>query len=97
VNDAIQQMDQITQQNAANAEESASASEELTAQAKALTGQVMILSAQVGGAVDGVIEEKVETSKTNRSHREYSGQKSQQAVYSDFQGSIEGGNGDRQH
>jgi methyl-accepting chemotaxis protein len=74
VNGAIQQMDQITQQNAANAEETAAASEELTAQANALSEQVDILSAQVGGRGDGVSQAKDETLKVNRSHREYSGQ-----------------------
>lgn len=74
VNGAIQQMDQVTQQNAANAEETASASEELTAQANALTEQVGILSAQVGGKGDGVSQAKDETFKVNKFQREYSGQ-----------------------
>jgi len=49
VANAVQQMDQITQRNAASAEETASASEELSAQAQGMKEQVGILSAQVGG------------------------------------------------
>ncbi len=54
VNQAIQQMDEVTQQIAANAEETASASEELAAQAETTTDQVLMLSAQVGGGDNGV-------------------------------------------
>ncbi|MEE9604659.1 MAG: methyl-accepting chemotaxis protein [Candidatus Scalindua sp.] len=50
VSNAVQQMDVITQQNAANAEETASASEEMSAQAQNMKDQVGILAAQVGGA-----------------------------------------------
>ncbi len=46
---AVQHMDQVTQQNAANAEETASASEEMSAQAQQMMEQIGILSAQVGG------------------------------------------------
>ncbi len=46
-------MDQITQQNAANAEETASASEEMSAQAQNMKEQVGILAAQVGSSVGG--------------------------------------------
>ncbi|MBE0537757.1 MAG: methyl-accepting chemotaxis protein [Phycisphaerae bacterium] len=49
VNQAVGQMDKVTQANAANAEESASASEELTAQAEQLNDIVLELSALVGG------------------------------------------------
>lgn len=48
VRNAVQQMDQITQQNAASAEETASASEELSAQAQNLKEQVEMLSSHVG-------------------------------------------------
>ena len=48
----MQQMDQITQQNAANAEETASASEEMSAQAQNMKEQVGILAVQVGSSVD---------------------------------------------
>lgn len=50
VNNAVAQMDKVTQSNAANAEESASASEELSAQADQLREMVGVLSAMVGGA-----------------------------------------------
>jgi len=46
----VQQMDQVTQQNAANAEETASASEEMSAQALNMKEQIGILAAQVGGS-----------------------------------------------
>jgi len=49
VTTAVGQMDQVTQQNAANAEESASASEELSAQAQQLQGMVQELLALVRG------------------------------------------------
>lgn len=49
INKAVSQMDQVTQQNAANAEESASASEELNAQATQMKGMVDELVIIVGG------------------------------------------------
>ena len=53
VNTAVNQMDKVTQQNAANAEESASASEELSAQAEQMNQIVSELSALVGGRSTG--------------------------------------------
>jgi methyl-accepting chemotaxis protein len=50
VNNAVSQMDQVTQANAANSEEAASASEELSAQAGELNTMVDTLKAIVGGA-----------------------------------------------
>ncbi|TVR15018.1 MAG: methyl-accepting chemotaxis protein [Planctomycetota bacterium] len=47
INQAMAQMDQVTQGNAANAEESASASEELSAQAEELREMVLVLTAMV--------------------------------------------------
>jgi len=47
VNDAVGQMDKVTQQNAANAEESASASEELSSQAQEL--QAMVAQFKITG------------------------------------------------
>jgi methyl-accepting chemotaxis protein len=47
---ALTQMEQVTQQSAANAEESAAAAEELTAQASTLMDVVGQLNAMVGGA-----------------------------------------------
>ena len=48
INNAMTQMDKVTQQNAANAEESASASEELSAQAESMKGVVNDLIELVG-------------------------------------------------
>ncbi|MBI5588986.1 MAG: hypothetical protein HY881_00740 [Deltaproteobacteria bacterium] len=48
VNNAVTEMDKVTQQNAATAEESASASEELNAQAEEMKSFVAELSAMVG-------------------------------------------------
>jgi methyl-accepting chemotaxis protein len=50
VNQAVSQMDQVTQSNAASAEESASASEELNAQAVSMDDAVTDLYALVNGA-----------------------------------------------
>ncbi len=50
--ESVQQLDQITQQNAANAEETASASEEMSAQSQTMKEQVGVLAAQVGSSVD---------------------------------------------
>ena len=50
VNTAVSQMDQVTQQNAANAEESASASEELSAQAEEMNRVVDELATMIGGS-----------------------------------------------
>jgi len=49
INQAVTQMDSVTQSSAANAEESASASEELSAQADELNAMVRELLAMVGG------------------------------------------------
>ena len=54
VNTAVNQMDKVTQQNAANAEESASASEELSAQAEQMNLIVEELSVLVGGTSGNV-------------------------------------------
>ncbi len=54
VNTAVNQMDKVTQQNAANAEESASASEELSAQAEQMNQIVGELTALVGGSSGNV-------------------------------------------
>ncbi len=56
VNCAMQQMDQVTQQNAASAEETASASEEMTAQVQTLREQVDILAKLVGYDVKKRVE-----------------------------------------
>ena len=50
VTNAVSQMDQVTQQNAANAEEGAAAAEELSSQAEALKGMVSELQSVVGGS-----------------------------------------------
>ncbi len=49
INQAVTQMDQVTQSSAANAEESASASEELSAQAEGMQGMVDELTTMIGG------------------------------------------------
>jgi methyl-accepting chemotaxis protein len=49
VNTAVAQMDQVTQETAANAEESASAAEEMHAQAQQMRGYVEELAAVIGG------------------------------------------------
>ncbi len=49
INEAVGQLDHITQSNAANAEESASASEELSSQAEELSSMVRRLETMVGG------------------------------------------------
>ena len=53
INQAVAQMDSITQTNAANAEESASASEELSAQSETMLDVVGELSTIVGGVGAG--------------------------------------------
>jgi methyl-accepting chemotaxis protein len=50
VNIAVNQMDQVTQKNAANAEETASASEEMNSQAESLKTMISDLASVVGGA-----------------------------------------------
>jgi methyl-accepting chemotaxis protein len=50
INKAVNQMDKVTQTNAANAEESAAASEELSAQAEQLKSCVRELAGIIGGA-----------------------------------------------
>jgi len=52
INNAVSEMDKVTQRNAANSEESASASEELSAQAQEMNSVVVQLMAIVGGATD---------------------------------------------
>jgi len=56
INRAISEMDQVVQQNAANAEESAAASEELTAQANQLREYVSLLAEIVGQAAGRTAE-----------------------------------------
>jgi len=54
---AVTEMDQVVQQNAANAEESASASEELNAQAEQMKNYVEDLNVLVGGNKSGANKE----------------------------------------
>ncbi len=72
IKSAMQNMDQVTQQNAASAEETASSSEEMSAQAQTLKKQVDILAELVGYEVDELTQAKGKTSKTDISHRVYS-------------------------
>ena len=53
VNTAVQDVDNLTQKNAANAEESASASEEMNAQAEQMKGFVQELIRVVSGTANG--------------------------------------------
>ncbi len=53
INTGVQQMDKVTQQNAANAEESASASEEMSAQAEGLKEIMNELISMVGASKNG--------------------------------------------
>ncbi|PTX92745.1 hypothetical protein DB354_13210 [Opitutus sp. ER46] len=67
VTQAVSQMDQVTQKNAANAEESASAAEELNAQAQAMqenVGQLLALAAR-----DAKTEDPVRTASPTRAPR----------------------------
>ncbi|HEY1173136.1 MAG TPA: methyl-accepting chemotaxis protein [Verrucomicrobiae bacterium] len=61
VNEAMTQMDKVTQGNAASAEESAAAAEELHAQAAALRGAVEQLQALVGAKAEAEIASKPKT------------------------------------
>jgi methyl-accepting chemotaxis protein len=56
VSKAVQQMDQVTQQNAANAEETASASEKMSVQTESLMEQIETLSSMVGGKGEGTLD-----------------------------------------
>ena len=53
INSAVNEMDRVTQQSAANAEESAGASEEMNAQAEQMKSFVYELSQLLGGANNG--------------------------------------------
>ena len=63
INTAVTQMDQVTQQNASNAEESASASEELSAQAEGMKDIVGDIIQVVRGAKDGNGKARISTIK----------------------------------
>ncbi len=67
VSKAITQMDQVTQQNAANAEETASSSEELSAQAESLRALVDRIAREVGtGNENGMASGKKDVQVTKR-------------------------------
>ncbi|MBN1547942.1 MAG: MCP four helix bundle domain-containing protein [Syntrophaceae bacterium] len=65
VNIAVNEMDKVTQQAAANAEESASASEELNAQAEQMKVYVDELIRVIGGNQNGASMERVHSGKMN--------------------------------
>lgn len=65
INVGVQQMDKVTQQNAANAEESASASEEMSAQAEGLKEIMNELISMVGANGNG---ERPESKHRDRLH-----------------------------
>ncbi|HEY1171710.1 MAG TPA: methyl-accepting chemotaxis protein [Verrucomicrobiae bacterium] len=67
INDAVTQMDKVTQGNAANAEESAAASEELQAQAGALKDSIKQLVGMMEGVKADVAEsERIEITDTHK-------------------------------
>jgi methyl-accepting chemotaxis protein len=68
ISTAVGQMDQVTQQNAANAEESAAASEELSAQAEELNKMVAELSAMAGGSGKAVSGGSSRVTKDREAH-----------------------------
>ncbi len=68
VNSSIQQMDHVTQRNAATAEEVASTSEEMSAQAQTLMEQVNTLASQVDGK-DAVMSNLHGESPVQTSHQ----------------------------
>ncbi len=67
VNNAINQMDKMTQENAAHAEETASVSEEMSAQTGNLIDQIATLASLVGGtgSVELITDDKKPTRKTS--------------------------------
>jgi methyl-accepting chemotaxis protein len=65
INKALAQMEQVTQQNAANAEESASASQELSAQAQILRDIVYQLAILVKGKSDKSVNERETGTRSN--------------------------------
>jgi methyl-accepting chemotaxis protein len=58
LNNAVSQMDQVTQQNASSAEEGAAASQQLTSQAGSLKGIVLQLKKLIEGNAQAVVETK---------------------------------------
>ncbi|KKO19518.1 MAG: methyl-accepting chemotaxis protein [Candidatus Brocadia sp.] len=67
VSKAITQMDQVTQQNAANAEETASSSEELSAQAESLKALVDRIAGEVGaGKENSVVSSQKDVQVTKK-------------------------------
>ena len=85
INTAVNQMDQVTQSNAASAEESASASEELSAQAEELNSMVQELQAIVGGTTihSG-------STRTNARNKKSSSQYGKKASFSSSSASTNG-------
>ncbi|MBU0995139.1 MAG: CZB domain-containing protein [Proteobacteria bacterium] len=69
VNKAVTEMDQVTQQNAANAEESASAAEEMSAQAKQMKEHVIDMMKLVGGNTNTATNARVRSSKSHIAYR----------------------------
>ncbi|MDP3028049.1 MAG: methyl-accepting chemotaxis protein [Deltaproteobacteria bacterium] len=63
ISNALGQMDQVVQKNAANAEETASASEELNAQAQTLQDYVDQLASLIGGKKTKGAEERPDTTR----------------------------------
>ena len=72
INQAICQMDQVTQSNAANAEETAAAAEELSAQSLSLKDTVSQLRELVEGRNDGSSKSSASVSRSTATSREQS-------------------------
>jgi methyl-accepting chemotaxis protein len=68
VSKAVQEMDELTQRNAASAEETAASSEEMLTQSQNLKEQIKILLAQVGSVEDGAMLTRMDNS-ASRSHQ----------------------------
>jgi len=98
VGKAITSIDNVTQQNAANAEEMASASEELSAQAENLKDIVYELSVQIGaGKRKKHVQKEEKTTKrkeTNRRQPALATQNKQKEQLSSYKKTEKKGNGD---
>ncbi len=88
ISKAIQQMDQVVQQNAANSEETAAATEELTSQAQALNSLVYKIGAEVGmeNQEDMEIKSTVNPGKKGYQHLN----KRLSSIHKEVSGSLKG-------
>ena len=77
VNNAVFEMDKVTQQNATNSEESAGASEEMNAQAEQMKGMVNDLVALIQGGAEKVGDKQHRAGAETMAHGRDSGSRSQ--------------------